>query len=490
MQEKIYIYNNGNLIHTVDKVMSATCRETLDGERTLSFTTLVSRALNISTSCIVMFENQYYNVVMIRKSLSGGQMIVTASCEHVSYILNDQSYTLDSFEFKGTPTDALSELLSDTPFTVGTVDFTEEVDVYLPSRITRRAALMQLVGICGGEIEYDGYAIGIRSHRGSSILKELNAEHNLSNISVTYDNRSETESYELELWKLVKLSVGDDVKIAFSPLCINVNTRIVSLEYDPFHRRRIRVGVGSYLPDIIGTVRKSESVTSKIKEHNDGTVYFNGKFIGGGKSVKLFVGPDEPTEAAISDAWVDIDDYTRYDCKSVSEDTVLSVDDCEVILASGEITITLHSTQTAGIIKKIYNTGENDITIVGTINGTENLLLKADEGVDLITDGTGWRAITGLCERGLTRLTYTAVINDVWTGETAPYTQEVEVIGILDTDMPHITPVYSMDNETAVLEETAWSLISKAEAGTDNITFTCFSEAPAQQINIHVEVFR
>lgn len=90
----------------------------------------------------------------------------------------------------------------------------------------------------------------------------------------------------------------------------------------------------------------------------------------------------------------------------------------------------------------------------------------------------------------LNRETYTAEISATWTGSTAPYTQEVAITGMLASDAPHITPVYSDTLETALLQKEAWAAVSEADAGAGKITFTCFEDKPATAIPILVEVMR
>ena len=87
-------------------------------------------------------------------------------------------------------------------------------------------------------------------------------------------------------------------------------------------------------------------------------------------------------------------------------------------------------------------------------------------------------------------ITKTATITTSWTGSSAPYTQNVTVSGLLSTDYPHIIPVYSTSNETAIAQKEAWSMISNAVAETDTITFTCFEDAPTTEITIQIEVIR
>lgn len=87
------------------------------------------------------------------------------------------------------------------------------------------------------------------------------------------------------------------------------------------------------------------------------------------------------------------------------------------------------------------------------------------------------------------RKTWTATITTTWSG-SGPYTQSVTVSGILESDMPHITPVYSSDNATAIAQKEAWSCISKAVTAANSITFSCFEDKPATEIPIQIEVMR
>ena len=87
------------------------------------------------------------------------------------------------------------------------------------------------------------------------------------------------------------------------------------------------------------------------------------------------------------------------------------------------------------------------------------------------------------------RKTWTATITTTWSG-SGPYTQSVTVSGILASDMPHITPVYSSDNATALAQKEAWACVSKAVTEANSITFTCFEDKPAAAIPIQSEVMR
>ena len=87
------------------------------------------------------------------------------------------------------------------------------------------------------------------------------------------------------------------------------------------------------------------------------------------------------------------------------------------------------------------------------------------------------------------RKTWTATITTTWSG-SGPYTQSVTVSGILASDMPHITPVYSSDNATALAQKEAWACVSNAVTAANAITFACFEDKPTAEIPIQIEVIR
>ena len=138
----------------------------------------------------------------------------------------------------------------------------------------------------------------------------------------------------------------------------------------------------------------------------------------------------------------------------------------------------------------IANGGTGATTVAGARNA---LGLGNTEGaVPIANGGTGATSASGARSNlgAASRVSYTATIAINWTGSSAPYTQTVSVSGILATDCPHITPVYSSTLGTALLEKEAWSMVSKAETSDGSITFTCFEDKPSAEISIQIEVIR
>ncbi len=260
----IEIYAGATLIQSVNKVISSNIRETLEGEFTLSFTVMAKSALALKTKQIAKLDNQYFEIVQIGKSIQGSLPTCSVLCEHVSYLLNHEMYNITEFDFTGDPSTGLSQLLAGTPFSAGVVDFTESITMKINQKVSRRAALMQYIAILGGEIEYDGYNINIRSHRGSIDYIQVMGSKNVTDVAVSHDSRENASSYDISFFKLMDLAVGDNVHIIFNPLGINVKTRIISLEYNPFYRFNIRVEVGRYRPSISDTFYRIENSISNV----------------------------------------------------------------------------------------------------------------------------------------------------------------------------------------------------------------------------------
>ena len=85
---------------------------------------------------------------------------------------------------------------------------------------------------------------------------------------------------------------------------------------------------------------------------------------------------------------------------------------------------------------------------------------------------------------------YTATVTTNWVGASAPYTQEVTVNGITADDTIELGVVYSADNATAILENTAWNLVKKVIPSANKLTFTCFETKPVTAFTLSVTVFR
>ena len=265
----IEIYNSAGVLQcSFPRVLSASLCDKLSGERTLSFSVLASRSQSLRVGMTAKLDGQFYNIVRVSKKITGGFPVTTAQCEHITYLLNEEQYNLVTFVFEGAPADGMVQLLSATPFSVGVIEATGRVECAFTdqSPLSRRSALMRFIDACGCEVEYDGYKINLRKHRGSKVRKRLMDGENVTDLAVTIDSRENTQSYEISLFKMADLQAGDEVNITYTPMGVNVDTRIISIEYDPFYRYTVRVEVGDYVPNLLAsTATQLDRVRQEFK---------------------------------------------------------------------------------------------------------------------------------------------------------------------------------------------------------------------------------
>jgi len=241
---------NGSAERVIDFVMDARLREALDTEYTLSFTLMGEDAGQVSDATAVQIAGQQFDIISYHLDTEGVLPTASVECEHVSYRLNDEQYDLDNFVFSGTPSDALAQLLTGTPFTVGIVEPTASISVSLAGG-SRRAILLSVAALCNAEISFYGMSIGFVTHRGSSATVNLLDTDNVEHISVSRDKREDLTAYNVSLGRMTTLALGDEIHIGYTPLAISADTRIIALEYNPYDTCQVEIEVGEYIPDIL-----------------------------------------------------------------------------------------------------------------------------------------------------------------------------------------------------------------------------------------------
>ena len=267
---QIDIYQGTSKLYDFHSVLSASLVDRLSGERTLDFSVLAPRSQKLLPGMTAWLEGQAYTIVRVARQITNGLPVTTAQCEHISYLLNDEQYNLVTFVYEGTPLGGLNRLLSGTPFSIGVCEATDNVEVaFTEGTLNRRNALMRFIDACGCEVEYDGYKISLRKHRGSSVRKVLMDGKNVTDLSVTLDSRENTQSYEISLFKMADLEAGDEVNITYRPMGVSVDTRIVAITYNPFHRYTVRVEVGDYVPNLLAaTTDRMEDIKQEFRAAN------------------------------------------------------------------------------------------------------------------------------------------------------------------------------------------------------------------------------
>lgn len=258
-----------NIKAVFTRVISSLLTRSLSGECTFEFSVTSAMASDLSTGLSVVLEsediNYKFRTVRVSKSILTGMTICKLSCEHISCLLNDPEYDIERFEFEGRPSECLEKILEGTPLIAGGCEPTAPIELKINQKCTRRAALMQLVGLCAGEIDYRDNIVIIRSHLGSEDYREIMDGKNITDLTVDIDSRAKTSNYGLKLYKKLDFAVGDNVHIVFSPFYLDVHTRIISMSINPFNRSEISIEVGDYIPSISDSLYKLERAANEVR---------------------------------------------------------------------------------------------------------------------------------------------------------------------------------------------------------------------------------
>lgn len=234
----------GTFIANIEKMLTCTKKETLSGVLTLNFETLITDDLETivnGTNYMVLFENEYYDVVSTQKALSNGLYKIKFSCEHISYRLSN--FTRSYFFAVGTPRDILTLLLQDTGFYPGISDISVDHTVAIKEESTIRSMILKMADMIDCDVQFTGFYVNMLSHRGSSVPIEL-IDKNVVSISKTEKAGLSVPTYSITVRPTTNLVVGDELHLRFDRLGIDENVRLLGITSKPFVSKDYDLEVG------------------------------------------------------------------------------------------------------------------------------------------------------------------------------------------------------------------------------------------------------
>lgn len=274
---------SGELLISYSAVNACSIVQKLSGECTIDVKLLTRRSEgHVDVNSRLEVDGLVFYITAIKKSISNGICYTQFSGEHISYILLNDAYKVTAVDKTGTVKEILEMLLAETPFTVGAVDIDKTVTLRINKECTRRAAIMQLVALAGGEIEYYGYTIGIRTHIGNSTPLDIMKRASVQDISFSHSVPDGVTNYELSLYKKGDLELGDELTLQFKPLAIQSDSRIVGMDWNPFNYKEVKITVGAYIPELNDSLYEVIGSVEDIQEETARYTLEFGEMIGNG----------------------------------------------------------------------------------------------------------------------------------------------------------------------------------------------------------------
>lgn len=246
MSITIYANDKTTLKLTVDAVLSSSLHQSLNGECTFNLSMPGTRLPGVDLGDELRLGDLYFDITRISRASQTAGALFSLSCEHISYVLADAN--MPEGEITGTPAAGLAAILSGTGLSAGTVDVSGTFSMAVKEGTSRRDALQKWASKCGAEISYTARQVNLLGHVGSSVAVNLSETENVKSLTVNLDRRSTAANYSVELSRLQQLGIGDELMISYNSLEIWRLTRILSLDYDPFHPMAVRMTCGRLLP--------------------------------------------------------------------------------------------------------------------------------------------------------------------------------------------------------------------------------------------------
>lgn len=270
---------NGDVIYIVDpstlarrlpikNVINPLISEQINAHYTFSFDTVFDdKTKYINNANIIEVDDDYFQVGRIVKKRETS-VIMSVSCEHVSYkLLDKKKYPLPFTEAEDSPRNLMSVLLSGTPFSVGTVEIGGSYYIK-PKSDNIRGALIELANLVGGELIWEKFTVHLVKRRGADNGLEFKLGENLIGVTEEIDTTGEEpkvslgvdvldlaqsgiEGYE----NLAKVEIGDTVRTYDPLLEIDRRLRIIARDYNPFQRINPFVQIGNVVRDITTYIR-------------------------------------------------------------------------------------------------------------------------------------------------------------------------------------------------------------------------------------------
>lgn len=214
----------------LEKAYNVKIRQQINGEYLLSFNLPRNNEKwqYIQVENKVKAEGQIFRIKKISDGRDeAGKLIGEVSCEHITYDLNDNVF-IPYFERIGaTPTDILSVALTNTGFSIGTVDQSlPKTDIEM-SKANPMKIIAKLIENIGGELIRDNFTISIVKRIGSDKGVQFRIGKNIGDIKRDIDSTG----LVTELWPLGKDGMQID----------SVNNGVAYLRsnlYDPQNPKR------------------------------------------------------------------------------------------------------------------------------------------------------------------------------------------------------------------------------------------------------------
>lgn len=183
------------------------------------------------------------------------------------------------------------------------------------------------------------------------------------------------------------------------------------------------------------------------------------------------------------------EDLNKVKLATITPDTSLSIEGAAADAKAVGDAIKTQITNYNELSERVDNITPENIGAVN-INNVVNNRTTVEEGY--VLDARQAYELHLLIQKRATTATYTALFPSSGWSSSIPYTQTVNVEGILATDNPivDIDMSNAMSEEDSALATEEWNLVRRIATNDGSVTMYCYDEIPTMDINIILKVVR
>lgn len=375
---------------------------------------------NIDTDSIIQSDGMQYDIVYAQNAVdANGNNITNVEGYHVGYRLSNPDLALESFADFDTPQNLISQLISGTEFTVGTVDFTTPVEFFFNEKTTIRSALYLLALQLGGEIEYNNFEINLVSQIGSNTGFSFQERKNLRGMRVINDKRtgSNVLSIEVDITEMQNsdeykrkgydqfetFGLGDTCKVKSSKTGIDTLQRVVAYKYNPVKKINSIIQLSEKVPtftDRISALQSSSVIKGRTYNNVEIDPAFGFRSTLSDGSARATYGGDE-ISMDVSDGlggWIQAVYFDPVDGKYKF---VGDIDASGIITGAEIIGSSINNGSGTFLVDELGNVTANSLTIgggsgIGNLSDAGALALLDDIDLSFVTDSGDLAALSSI----------------------------------------------------------------------------------------------
>jgi hypothetical protein len=250
----------------------------INGEFTLKFEVLEDnlKCEYFESENYIAVDKFYFDIAYIEQTHSDS-VTYRIECEHVTYrLIEDEK---EFYTYDGTPTQILSDILTDTGFTVDTVE-PSGITTFALHEETNKLGLLQLLAYhTNSELDFDGFKISLKNTLGMNRGFQARFGKNLTGVKKIIDRRKGLTYYAIDIVELKNhpdfknyahlevIEEGDTIRIIDEVIGLDVTNKVIKRTYNPIRAINTSLEIANtieILTDSVTKIRRDTVAKDKI----------------------------------------------------------------------------------------------------------------------------------------------------------------------------------------------------------------------------------